>query len=139
MRIKGFTLIEMIIVLMISSIIIFLGFTISQNTKNEIQEEQYLQNLSAQINENIIEGRNRRQTVYFRFNADNVICYIGGKYKNYPYPKTLIHHGTERVNISNTGVSSPKTIIISRKNGRLKYHLIFELSFGGTFRVYKSN
>lgn len=139
MKNKGFTLAEMTIVLLITSLILLIGFNFSKRTRQQLIEEQYIQNLVETMNTSMIEGRNESKSVFFRFEPSGVNIYMGGKYIKRPLPKTLKYYGTERVSISNKGVTMPKTIVISEIHNHYEYRIVFELSFGGTFRVYKKS
>lgn len=56
-KIKGFTLVEMITVLIIVSLTMIIGLSISPQVKNKFLEEQFLKNLEEKLNANVIYGK----------------------------------------------------------------------------------
>ncbi|WP_290033670.1 prepilin-type N-terminal cleavage/methylation domain-containing protein [Ligilactobacillus cholophilus] len=139
MKNKGFTLFETIVVLLLTSLILIISICISKNTQKTLVEEQYMQNLTETMNTLLIEGKNKRQAVVFQFGRNEASCYIGGKYIHRPYPNSLTVYGYKYIWVSYKGMTKPQTIEIVEKNHRYSYRIIYELSFGGVFRVEKSN
>lgn len=134
---KGFTLLETTIVLGISFFILMLGFTFSQQSSVQIKEEQFIQNLTSEIDKNVMKGKENHRIVRIFFRKNKVEIQCGNVYNVLNYPKTLSKHGAESVYISPSGVTRPATIPLVCSEKRYSYNLIFELSFGGVYRVSK--
>lgn len=139
MKSKAFTLMEMTIVLFLTALLLLIGFKISQKSQNQFIEEQFIQNLTTKINEKLTYGRNHQKYIKLVFLDDKVVMYDGTTHvEKYQYPKTLTVHGVRTEMLSATGVTRPQTIQFVNHKEKYGYDLIFELSFGGTYRVRKN-
>lgn len=138
MKSSGFTLLEAVIVLALAGLFLLIGFRISPQSSTQIKEEQFIQNLTGKIDEKVIEGKNKQETVRLFFGEKKVQVIVGKKAEILKYPESLYKYGAEKVYISPSGVTRPVTIPLISKKQHYVYKLIFELSFGGVYRVTKN-
>lgn len=138
MKSKAFTLLESVIVLALTRLFLLVGFKFSFQSSTQIKEEQFIQNLIGKINEKVIEGKNKQKTVRLFFDEKRVRMMVGKKTEILEYPASLYKYGAEKVYISPSGVTHPVTIPLISKKYHRAYNIIFELSFGGVYRIAKS-
>lgn len=137
MKNKGFTLLETTIVLALACLFLLLSFFLAPCSSAQIKEEQFMQNLTSKLDKAAMQGKEHHQIVRAFFGKENVQILIGRKTEKLEYPPTLIKYGAESVYISPSGVTRPTTITLVSKKAHYSYNLIFELSFGGVYRVAK--
>lgn len=134
---KGFTLLETTIVLGISVFLLLLGFFFSPQTSTQIREEQFIQNLTSEVDKVVLKGKEEHRIVRIFFGKSRVEVRCGDFQNILEYPKTLYKYGAKSVYISPSGVTQPVTISLVCKDRHYSYDLTFELSFGGVYRVSK--
>lgn len=137
MKNKGFTLLETTIVLALACLFLLLSFFLAPRSSAQIKEEQFMQNLTSKLDKAAMQGKEYHQIVRAFFGKEDVQILVGRKTEKLEYPPTLIKYGAENVYISPSGVTHPTTITLVSKKGHYSYNLIFELSFGGVYRVAK--
>lgn len=137
MKNKGFTLLETTIVLALAFLFLLLSFCFAPRSSAQIEEKQFMQNLTSKLDKAAMQGKERHQMVRAFFGKEDVQILVGRKAEKLEYPATLTKYGAESVYISPSGVTRPTTIPLVSKKGHYSYNLIFELSFGGVYRVIK--
>lgn len=137
MKSKGFTLLETTIVLALAFLFLLLSFYFAPRSSAQFKEEQFMQNLTSKLDKAAMQGKEHHQIVRAFFGKEDVQILVGRKTEELEYPPTLIKYGAESVYISPSGVTRPTTIPLVSKKGHYSYNLIFELSFGGVYRVTK--
>lgn len=137
MRNKGFTLLETTIVLVLAFLFLLLNFSFAPRSSAQIKEEQFMQNLTSKLDKAAMQGKERHQVVRIFFGKENVQILVGRKTEKLKYPSTLTKYGAESVYISPSGVTRPTTIPLVSRKEYYSYNLIFELGFGGAYRVTK--
>lgn len=130
-------MLETTIVLALACLFLLLSFFLAPRSSAQIKEEQFMQNLTSKLDKAAIQGKEHHQIVRAFFGKEDVQILVGRKTENLAYPPTLIKYGAESVYISPSGVTRPTTIPLVSKKGHYSYNLIFELSFGGVYRVAK--
>ena len=129
-KIKGFTLVEMITVLIIVSLTMIIGLSISPQVKNKFLEEQFLQNFEEKLNANVIYGKEQNKISYISFQRQKVIIKTGSKSDILYYPTTLRCYHEGDVKITASGITMPKTLILTFLQSKRNYAFIFQLSYG---------
>ena len=84
-----------------------------------------------------MKGKEEHRTVRIFFGRNRVEVQCGNFQDTLDYPKTLYKYGAKSVYISPSGVTHPVTIPLVCKERHYSYDLIFELGFGGVYRVSK--
>jgi len=136
MQLKGFTLLETSLVLLISCFIFWLGFTLDQQTVEALREENFFRELRAEWAGQFYRAIQKNYPVNVIFLEDHVSFFQGDKpEKVIKYPRTLKHVGPPRQYLlSGTLAVHPQTETFRSTLGK-NYSLRFQLGYGGQYRI----
>lgn len=136
MQVKGFTLLETGLVLMIGCLLIFIGFSVERSTVAALREENFFRELRAEWSSEFYRALQKNYVVDVVFFTDRVSFYQGDKPdKVILYPKTLQHLGySQQYLLDGTLALRPQTETFRSTLGK-EYSVRFQLGYGGQYRI----
>lgn len=137
----GFSLLEMSIVLFLIALICILQFVPSSETTNKMAEEEFWLNFRQNWTSLVVRSH-RQKTAGLALFLNHSVQFTSGTdtadKKQIALPKTMhVQGGKREEKIYANGGTQPQTIKINSDLGGASYNIIFELGFGGQYRVQK--
>ncbi|GBG94662.1 hypothetical protein LFYK43_11210 [Ligilactobacillus salitolerans] len=140
--VAAFTLTEVVIVLLLTVSIELLEFAPSLNAIKSMKEDEFWHNFRQDWSSLVLSAHQQKVAAHLRLTDQEVRFIIGPKPLRVvvlPVPETLhLLGGSKEEEVYVQGGTQPQTISFYSDVDQLKYSIIFQLGYGGQYRVEKA-
>ncbi|MFT9268670.1 MAG: prepilin-type N-terminal cleavage/methylation domain-containing protein [Liquorilactobacillus nagelii] len=128
---RGFTLIEMLVVLALMGVLLIISIRPANKTTDNYQEKIFWQELQHAWNNQITTVTQQKSTGKVEFNQGKVIFYVNS-YKNMviKIPATLEIYRGYRFHINSTGQTNGGTVVFNSTDRQRRFYLVVQLGWG---------
>lgn len=136
MKVRGFTLVEVTVTLLLSTCIFLLGIGLGTHTLASLQEKLFFNELRQTWFATIYQGEQQKQYTWIQFEPKQVKFSVGQKtLKILVYPKSLTPTTEyQELSVSGLGSLTPTTETFTSTLGK-EYRVHFQLGYGTQYRV----
>ena len=136
MKVRGFTLVEVTVTLLLQLAYFLLGIGLGTHTLASLQEKLFFNELRQTWFATIYQGEQQKQYTWIQFEQKQVKFSVGQKtLKILVYPKSLTPTTEyQELSVSGLGSLSPTTETFTSTLGK-EYRVHFQLGYGTQYRV----